>query len=211
MCITRQLGHKFKLTVDDFFDPFSQKPLYVERVVECRYVSSATKNFGVSQILYIPSSVKITFVLRKRCGKLFFFSQWHVLRVVFYSYRRINYLDPILLDLFWTQPCRRSKSTPAGWWKDRRFLPNNFGGGCRSVAPWSRRMCRREHSAPAGSRIEKIEKFKHRRARACPPKILTSLCTPSRINSKSFIPALEFGKPPWDLRHSWPPNPTKIT
>ena len=47
MCIT-QLGHKFKLTVDDFFDPFSQKPLYVERVVECRYVSSATKNFGVS-------------------------------------------------------------------------------------------------------------------------------------------------------------------
>jgi hypothetical protein len=49
MCITRQLGHKFKLTVDDFFDPFSQKPLYVERVVECRYVSSATKNFGVSQ------------------------------------------------------------------------------------------------------------------------------------------------------------------
>jgi hypothetical protein len=48
MCITRQLGHKFKLTVDDFFDPFSQKPLYVERVVECRYVSSATKNFGVS-------------------------------------------------------------------------------------------------------------------------------------------------------------------
>ena len=49
MCIT-QLGHKFKLTVDDFFDPFSQKPLYVERVVECRYVSSATKNFGVSQV-----------------------------------------------------------------------------------------------------------------------------------------------------------------
>jgi hypothetical protein len=47
MCIT-QLGHKFKLTVDDFFDPFSQKPLYVERVVECRYVSSASKNFGVS-------------------------------------------------------------------------------------------------------------------------------------------------------------------
>jgi hypothetical protein len=50
MCITRQLGHKFKFTVDDFFDPFSQKPLYVERVVECRYVSSATKNFGVSLV-----------------------------------------------------------------------------------------------------------------------------------------------------------------
>ena len=47
MCIT-QLGDKFKLTVDDFLDPFSQKPMYVERVVECRYVSSATKNFGVS-------------------------------------------------------------------------------------------------------------------------------------------------------------------
>jgi hypothetical protein len=58
MCITRQLGHKFKLTVDDFFDPFSQKPLYVERVVECRYVSSATKNFGVSQHLVLDATQK---------------------------------------------------------------------------------------------------------------------------------------------------------
>ncbi len=37
-------------------------------------------------------------------------------------------MDPIFLDLSWTLPRPRSKSTPVGWWMDRRFLPNYFGG-----------------------------------------------------------------------------------
>ena len=33
----------------------------------------------------------------------------------------------------------------------------------------------------------------------------------SRINSESFTPAPDSGKPPWDFRYPWPPNPTKTT